>query len=898
MGSVDARVLQGIETITYTTQAVNTPKRFTATDTMANKDKVVRHAYIIPSTCITYDQNALTFDTIGNWSLDGKVSPAQQSYNLYGGMKGTDRYGHNSTWIDDLRKGAEDRKGNGKDYNGGTRYTNVDATERNEWGIFTFTGTGFDLYSRNGPDMGIIVAQVYEGTYTAAQLANKTPLQNIFADTYLDTATYYQVPSIQWRAEDASGNLKYGTYTVRFRAYYHEAFDHQLYKNSGKKAPMTEAKVLDIMGWDNSVPCSINLSDAAYPALTRAATTGDYNVYIDGIRVYNTLGVNLTQATGDVLSGNKNALKYAAYAIYNRDKEVNAKYFNVNETLVDAENQPAWNGGEANGVFYIAANGGSTTNSAGQHVGYYIGMEGDVYTEAFNYTDSAGNKYIKYYFLDANGNRIADKKTGKYIFRYSKDNKHYIETTPWTVLSGHELNLALANRIAFYGDKYDAIGPEFEIYLSKGNGVAFNVSKTGATVTAVHVSLRCSNTPMANQIPVDAEVYDASTNQWVDIPIDYKADFHEQYYDVTKYANANKGNVYIRNHGANGYLAVVNGKVVGGTPPTANTRMMVEAIELIRGEAETPVVDEGLSLKHSLNLESDISINYVVPATAVDGAQSSYLCVEIPQYRDNELVGTETVTVNGTPKGGLYYYTLTGLTAVQMNDELKASLHVIKNGEHFVSAEDHYSIASYAYTQLNKETTSESLKALCANLLRYGGAAQIFKDYRTDFLADEELSVDHRSFLTDLETVSFGTTNAVLEDLEAPAVLWKGKALDLNSKVAIKFVVDPANYEGEAENLSLRVTYLNGNGEEETVTLTESELYAEGDPARAFVFDGLLAAELRTVLSVAVYDGETRVSATLQYAADAYGNGKTGALGTLCKALFAYADAAEAFFVN
>lgn len=70
MGSVDARVLQGIETITYTTQAVNTPKRFTATDTMANKDKVVRHAYIIPSTCITYDQNALTFDTIGNWSLD------------------------------------------------------------------------------------------------------------------------------------------------------------------------------------------------------------------------------------------------------------------------------------------------------------------------------------------------------------------------------------------------------------------------------------------------------------------------------------------------------------------------------------------------------------------------------------------------------------------------------------------------------------------------------------------------------------------------------------------------------------------------------------------------------------------------------------------------------------
>ncbi|MBP3412262.1 MAG: hypothetical protein J6K89_03300 [Oscillospiraceae bacterium] len=901
MGDQNAQILRGIQTITYTAQAVNTPKRFTSADTMENRDKVVRHAYYIPSTCITYDQNALSFDNIANWKLDGRVSQAFQNYyvNKTDAPTGDDRYGFDSAWHKELRSSTyADRKGNGKDYNGGVRYTNVDATARNEWGIFTFTGTGFDLYSRNGPDTGIIVAQVYEGVLTTEQLKDKTPVQNILADTYLDEVTYYQVPSIQWRAEDASGNLKHGTYTVRFRAYYHEAFDHELYKSGGKKAPMTEAKVLDIMGWDDSVPCSIKLSDAAYPALTRAATTGNYDVYIDGIRVYNTLGNNLTQATGDVLSGDKNALRYAAYAIYNRDKEVNAKYFNVNETLVDAEDQPAWNGGEANGVFYVAANGGSDSRPNDQYVGYYIGMEGNVYMESVDYTDSQGRQYVKHYFLDAKGNRIADKETGKYIFQYSKDNKYYLETTPWTVLTPNELNHALDNRIAFYGDKYDAVGPEFEIYLTQGNGVAFNVSKSGAAVTAVHVSLRCSNTGLSNQVPVDAEVYDASKKAWVDIPVSYKSDFHEQYYDVTKYANANGGNVYIRNNGANSYLSVMNVKVVGGTPPTANTRMMVEAIELIRGEAETPVVDEGLNLKHSLNLESDISVNYVVPAAALEGMQSSYLSVELPQYRGNELVGTETVTVNGTLKGEMYYYTLSGLTAVQMNDELKATLHVVKNGEHFISETDHYSIAAYAFAQLNKEDAPQSLKALCANLLRYGGAAQTFKGYRTDFLADEELRQDHRAYLTDLETVSFGTTNAVLEDLEAPSVLWRGKALDLNSKVAVKFIVDPTNYEGEAEKLSLRISYLNGKGEEETVTLTRSELYAEGEPYRAFVFDGLLAAELRTVLSAAVYDGDTRVSATLQYAADAYGMGKTGDLGTLCKALFAYVDTAEAFFAN
>ena len=97
--------------------------------------------------------------------------------------------------------------------------------------------------------------------------------------------------------------------------------------------------------------------------------------------------------------------------------------------------------------------------------------------------------------------------------------------------------------------------------------------------------------------------------------------------------------------------------------------------------------------------------------------------------------------------------------------------------------------------------------------------------------------------------------------------------------------------------MRLKVTYKDYAGQTQTKYLSGAEPY--GITGRyAFSFDGLLAAELRAVLSVQVYEGSTPLSCTLQYSADTYGNGKTGTLLTLCKALFAYSDSAKAYFVK
>ncbi|MBR6824958.1 MAG: hypothetical protein IKM59_00235, partial [Oscillospiraceae bacterium] len=318
----------------------------------------------------------------------------------------------------------------------------------------------------------------------------------------------------------------------------------------------------------------------------------------------------------------------------------------------------------------------------------------------------------------------------------------------------------------------------------------------------------------------------------------------------------------------------------------------------ICGEAEIkePVTDETIVINHSLNLASDISINFVVEKAYLADYTDHYMVCDIPVYTGNALTGTRSVSIAPVVVGNFYYYTLTGVTAVQMGDVITAQLHIQKDGQPYLSKVDTYSIAQYAYAQLNRTSTADRLKKLCADLLRYGKEAQIYKSYRTDSLVDAAMTESHKAWLSDAESVVFGNTNTTLTDVDNPTVTWKGKALDLNAKVGIKYIVNLANYTGAVEDLCLKVSYVNYEGRTAEAYVTESEVYNEAGKLYAFTFDGLLAAELRTVVSAQIFAGETPVSPTLRYSADTYGNNKTGQLLTLCRALFAYSDTAKAYF--
>ena len=315
-------------------------------------------------------------------------------------------------------------------------------------------------------------------------------------------------------------------------------------------------------------------------------------------------------------------------------------------------------------------------------------------------------------------------------------------------------------------------------------------------------------------------------------------------------------------------------------------------------EIREPMEDPNLKLGRTLDLASDISVNFAVSKTALAGYDMSTVYGEsvLDVYEGNEKVGTDVIKLYPVDKGNYYYFTLTGLTAVRMNDRIVTTVYGVKDGQPYYSPTDEYSIAAYAYGQLNNPSRPDKLKTLCADLLRYGSMAQIYKGKRTDALADSAMTEEHKAYLSPLEEVTFETNNRVLEDLPNGTVKWEGKALDLDSKVRVKLIFSMEGYEGDISDLHLRVSYADTKGRIKELTLTNGTLYNASRKFYAFTIESLLAAELRTVISAQVFAGDVAVSPTLEYSADTYGNNKTGNLGLVCKALFAYSDSAKAYF--
>lgn len=345
------------------------------------------------------------------------------------------------------------------------------------------------------------------------------------------------------------------------------------------------------------------------------------------------------------------------------------------------------------------------------------------------------------------------------------------------------------------------------------------------------------------------------------------------------------------------YSQSLNGKRLGNVMLNYSDLIINKKIYLSNSFIQ-PVLDSDITIRHSLNLQSDISLNYLVPVSQLSFYDSFYLSCTIPQYTDGVLSGNKSVNLTPVIKGDYYTFTLEGLTAIQMGDQITAKLYMERYGIQYYSNTDSYAIADYAYSQLRKSSSSNSLRALCARLLAYGSAAQVYKGYRIDSLCDRLMSEDEKAYVGDLNDTLLGNTDRQTEDLSVPTVLWVGKGLNLDSRIQVLFVINPKNYSGNVTDLTVHLSYEDIHGAEQSVILSDPKIYHEDKGYYAFSYSGLLASELRQVLTASVYAGEEQVSNSLQYSIDTYGVGKNGNLLTLVKAMLAYSDSAKDYFLS
>ena len=268
---------------------------------------------VLPANSVYYEDTFVTSESDGTvgikysdgWTEDGTAQ-------------------NNTQTVDDSAYGWEDSYADDDTYSDGSAHTSSTAGAT---ATFTFTGTGVDIYSKTDMQTGIIMAYVYEGEYTAEEIADRKDNEgNVISvkklslvDGKAETGDdgYYQVPTLSLAVEDENGDPIYGTYTGQLKV--------------------------------------------------RSTSDGRSTYYLDGIRVYNPIqglegsDANVDQAYGDA-------------------GEANAVFQEVRDILLDSSSLTAGQS-EATGAVFIDKTADGATGSSQTDVGTYkdYGAKNEVY---------------------------------------------------------------------------------------------------------------------------------------------------------------------------------------------------------------------------------------------------------------------------------------------------------------------------------------------------------------------------------------------------------------------------------------------------------------------------------------------------------------------------------------
>lgn len=214
----------------------------------------------------------------GEWDTDVNESGNES------GNKESDRY---QDFNNEQRHGWDSHYVKDKEYSGGSAHYSSDYTAT---ATFRFTGTDVDVYSRTNESVGKIIATITRVDEKASTFKPKTKIVNNLATS----GDYYQVPTLNF----SDLNLEYGTYEVKIQV-------DPVVDENGQfiyKKDESGNYVLDSDG--NKI-----LLKAIY--------------YLDGIRVYNPLGV----APNDTRVENA----------YSKAGEYNALFKEVRDMLISAD---------------------------------------------------------------------------------------------------------------------------------------------------------------------------------------------------------------------------------------------------------------------------------------------------------------------------------------------------------------------------------------------------------------------------------------------------------------------------------------------------------------------------------------------------------------------------------
>ena len=194
-----------------------------------------------------------------------------------------------------------------------------------------------------------------------------------------------------------------------------------------------------------------------------------------------------------------------------------------------------------------------------------------------------------------------------------------------------------------------------------------------------------------------------------------------------------------------------------------------------------PELDESLTFYTSVSIGAEIKTTFTIRQTVLTNAASWYLEVSKLDGSGNVLEskrfgeGQEGAVTNVSNVAWRAVYT--DITAKEMGVTFAAVLHVFDaDGNEFYGNAVENTVKDYIVGELVKTDNTAATRTLCADMLNYGAAAQLYFAYDTDNLVNENLSAAAAAALDQFETKT-----------EAPATLVNGSnGPNLYGSVSVK----------------------------------------------------------------------------------------------------------------
>lgn len=866
----------GVDVFTYSVEVLENNYSVTT----ANHQPTVT---VVPANSIYYEESFLNYATsdegnnLVDWSIVGTVAERYQSTDnvLYG----------NDTAYSAYTEG----------YSGGSgKLATVTEEHHTAVAYFTFSGTGFDIYGLSSQDTGFLLAEVY--AYNSDNAHGLGKLQKyVMVDTYIQGKTYEQLPILCCR------NLAYGEYAVKIRVVYEKAFDHNLTATRNESI-RNEDFYRQLLGLQAGIPMELSLSESASPA-TRSvppAVSGSYSIVIDGLRIYQPLNATPGNAV--------------ASELYQEANELGLSFYRIRDLLLSADQwaDKADGNGNVNGLVYIAADLPYTNDDTHYSgVGTLAPVPGaDDTTDSGEGNDAAADEtvYEGVYLtptqtlkVDENGALIApDGKNatikvgdtdyviyvkvvkdnnGKRYSYYYKDGDTKVTITP------EQIEALGLMHIANY---YAAIGPKYELYLTNGNGIAFNV----IAGQLLHLSAKVPVGESANLLAYVG-------GEWKTVATVKSRT--ELYFDLTNFVNED-GSVVLKCEAPEGtVLSLCNIKTA--SLPTVSQQDTRKAVCIINGK-EIEEENE-FRMNHSISFNSDLRMNYRIKYSELGKlasnyvAEGAYLVVEKDVYLTNGSKTVETVTLtadlSSDPDRMIFY--LDGITSVEMGSELRATLHFFDaEGKEHVSPVDTYSVLDYAKNCF-KNYTDPQLYTMLIDLLNYGAAAQLYFGRNTAAPVNAGLDAYQKYSSTSLSAELNDQKTIIDNSNTVTAITSMNFSVNFDERTVLNVKMTLA--EGYSyENIScVKVLDENGN---ELANIREFDILSDG--RLQFSYEGITSTMMRQMCYFVAYVGDQMASQCVGYSIEAYvgkhmdfTNIKVSELMMRC---IYYGDSAEAFFKN